>query len=106
TVVGERVVDGLYLSVILAVALLFVPTIHPLPERVFGLPNFVSVEHVRLSGFAMLGLFTVAFGVIAVFYFARTWAHKTTLLVFGLVSKKLGEKLASTAEKLAGGLRF
>ncbi len=43
---------------------------------------------------------------IAVFYFARAWAHKTTLAVFGIVSKKLGEKLAGIAEKLAGGLHF
>lgn len=104
TVVAERVVDGLYLSIVLALALIFVPTIHPLPEKVVGLP--ISVAQVRASGFAMLGLFTVAFTVIAVFYFARAWAHKMTLAVFGLVSKRLGQKLADTAEKLANGLHF
>ena len=104
TVVAERVVDGLYLSVVLAVALVFVPTIQPLPDRVVGLP--VSVESVRLSGFVMLGVFTTAFVVIAVFYFAREWARRITLRVFGLVSQRLGEKLAHTAEKLANGLHF
>lgn len=104
TVVAERVVDGLYLSIVLAIALVFVPTIHPLPEKVVGLP--ISVAQVRASGFAMLGLFTVAFATIAVFYFARAWARKMTLAVFGLVSKRLGEKLAETAEKLANGLHF
>ena len=73
---AERVIDGLYLSIVLALALVFVPTVHPLPERVVGLP--VSVEHVRASGFAMLGLFCVAFTTIAVFYFARSWAHRAT----------------------------
>src|SRR5690349_18337526 len=82
TVVAERVVDGLYLSIILAIALICVPTIHPLPEKVIGLP--VSVEHVRMSGFGMLGIFTSAFATIAVFYFARAWARKMTLAVFGL----------------------
>jgi uncharacterized protein (TIRG00374 family) len=105
TVVAERVVDGLYLSVLLAIALIFVPTIHPLPESVVGL-KMVSVQHVRTSGFVMLGVFTTAFVTIAVFYFARAWAHKMTMAVFGLVSKKLGEKLAGTAEKLANGLHF
>lgn len=104
TVVAERVVDGLYLSIMLALALIFVPTIHPLPDTVVGLP--VSVEHVRMSGFAMLGVFTVAFATIAVFYFARDWARQMTLRVFGVVSKRLGEKLAETAEKLANGLHF
>lgn len=104
TVVAERVVDGLYLSIVLAAALIFVPTIDPLPATVVGLP--ISVAQVRTSGFVMLGVFTTAFLVIAVFYVAREWAHKMTLAVFGLVSKKLGEKLAGTAEKLANGLHF
>ncbi|MBS2016968.1 MAG: flippase-like domain-containing protein [Deltaproteobacteria bacterium] len=104
TVMAERVVDGLYLSIVLAVALVFVPTIHPLPEKVVGLP--ISVAHVRASGFVMLGVFTAAFATIAVFYFAREWARKATLAVFGIVSKKLAEKLASTATKLASGLHF
>lgn len=104
TVVAERVVDGLFLSIVLAIALIFVPTIHPLPERVLDFP--ISVEHVRASGFVMLGVFTVAFVAIAVFYFARAWARKMTLAVFGVVSPRLGNKLAETAEKLANGLHF
>lgn len=104
TIVAERVVDGLFLSIVLAVALLFVPTIDPLPARVVGLP--VSVAQVRASGFVMLGVFTAAFIVIAVFYFAREWARKMTLAVFGVASKRLGDKLADTAEKLANGLHF
>jgi uncharacterized protein (TIRG00374 family) len=104
TVVAERVVDGLFLSIVLALALIFIPTIDPLPARVVGLP--ISVQQVRASGFVMLGVFTTAFATIAVFYFARTWARRMTLAVFGLVSKRLGEKLAETAEKLANGLHF
>ncbi len=104
TVMAERVVDGLFLSIVLAVALVYVPTIQPLPERVVGLP--ISVQSVRASGFVMLGIFTSAFATIAVFYFARTWAHKATLRVFGLVSKRLAERLAGVAEKLATGLHF
>jgi uncharacterized protein (TIRG00374 family) len=104
TVVAERVVDGLYLSSVLAIALIFVPTVHPLPAHVVGLP--ISVAQVRASGFVMLGVFTAAFITIAVFYFARDWARRLTLAVFGLVSRRLGEKLAQTAEKLANGLHF
>jgi hypothetical protein len=102
TIVAERVIDGLYLSIVLAIALLLVPTIQPLPKTVVDLP--VSVEQVRLYGYAMLGVFSVAFGVIAVFYFARSWAHKLTLAVFGVVSRTLGQKLAAFAENLADGL--
>lgn len=104
TVMAERVVDGLFLSIVLALALVLVPTIQPLPEKVVGLP--ISVRQVRASGFVMLGVFTTAFVTIAVFYFARAWAHKVTLAVFGIVSKRLAEKLAGIAEKLAAGLHF
>jgi hypothetical protein len=104
SVVAERVTDALYLSIVLAIALLAVPTISPLPETVVGLP--ISVRQVRFAGFTMLGVFSFAFAVIAVFYFARAWTHKATLAVFGIVSRPLGEKLASIAERLADGLHF
>ncbi len=104
SVVAERVVDGLFLSVVLAIALIFVDTVHPLPQTVVGLK--ISVLQVRSYGFTMLGVFATAFIVIAVFYFARAWAHRATLAVFGVVSKGLAEKLASMAEKLADGLHF
>ena len=47
-----------------------------------------------------------AFAIMTIFYVARTWAHRTTLSVFGLISRPLGEKLAGIAERLADGLHF
>lgn len=102
SVVAERVIDGLFLSIVLALVLVFVPTVWPLPDKVVGLP--ITVAQVRWSGYAMLVLFSIAFTTIAVFYFARAWAHRATMVVFGVVSKRLGEKLAGIAEKLADGL--
>ena len=102
SVVAERIIDGLYVSVVLVFALILVPTVVPLPDRVVGLP--VTVAHVRMSGYAMFGLFTVAFATIAVFYFARSWAHRTTLAIVGKVSMRLAERLAGMAEKFADGL--
>jgi hypothetical protein len=104
TIVAERVVDGLYLSIVLAVALLTVPHVEPLPETVVGLP--ISVAAVRSAGFTMLGIFAAAFATIAVYYVARDFARRATLIVFGILSKRLGEKLAGMAERLADGLRF
>lgn len=104
SVVAERIVDGLYLSIVLAIALLTVPTIHPLPDTVVGIP--VTVQHVRMSGYAMLGLFTIAFAVIAVFYFARGFARRMTLATVGRVSKSVAEKLVGLFEKFADGLHF
>jgi hypothetical protein len=104
TIVAERVVDGLFLSIVLAIALITVPHVEPLPPTVVGLK--VPVAAVRSAGFALVGVFGAAFATIAVFYFARDLARRLTLAVFGLVSKKLGEKLAGMAENLADGLHF
>src|SRR5262249_28482366 len=102
SIVAERVIDGLFLSIVLALALVLVPTIDPLPEKVVDLP--VSVAQVRASGFVMLGIFVVALVVIAVFYFARGWAHRTTHAVIGKLSPRLADRLARLAVKLADGL--
>ena len=102
SIVAERVIDGLFLSIVLAIVLVAVPTVHPLPDKVVGLD--ISVASVRWAGFAMLGLFSAALATIAIFYFARGWAHRTTLLVIGKISPRVAEKLAGVAEKLADGL--
>jgi uncharacterized membrane protein YbhN (UPF0104 family) len=102
SIVAERVIDGLYLSVILAFALLLVPTVHPLPDKVVGIP--VAVEYVRRSGFLMLPLFAGLSVATAVFYFARSWAHKTTIAIVGRVSMKFAEKLTHFIEKAVDGL--
>ena len=104
TVVAERIVDGLYLSVVLAIALVFVPTVDPLPKHVVGLPSVVSVANVRASGFVMLAVFVAAFTSIAVFYFAQSFATKVLRFTFGRISTKLTDKLIDLFEKFAGGL--
>jgi hypothetical protein len=102
SIVAERIFDGLFLSIMLAVTLVALPTVEPQPDHVAGLP--ISIAQVRAAGFAMLGLFTVAFITIAVFYFARSWAHRATHVVIGRFSPRLADKLAGFAEKLADGL--
>jgi uncharacterized membrane protein YbhN (UPF0104 family) len=110
SVVAERVVDGLYLSILLAITLILVPHIQPMPETDLELGGgskvVISGNHIRASGFLMLAVFVIAFIVIAVFYFARSFAHKATLTVIGVVSKSLAEKMARIPEKLADGLHF
>jgi uncharacterized membrane protein YbhN (UPF0104 family) len=102
SIVAERVIDGLFLSVVLALVLVLVPTVHPLPAKVVGLP--ISVAAVRTSGFVMLGIFSAAFVTIGVFYFARAWAHRATHVVIGKISPRLADRLAGLADKLADGL--
>jgi hypothetical protein len=101
-VIAERVADGLYLGIVLALVLVFVPTVHPLPDKVVGLP--ISIASVRASGFLLLFAFAGAFTTLAVFYFARAWAHRVTLRIVGTVSPKLAARLVGLFERLADGL--
>jgi uncharacterized membrane protein YbhN (UPF0104 family) len=80
-----------------------VPTMQPLPDKVVGAPT-ISVTSARMYGFAMLGVFTIGFLTIFVFYIARGWAHRTTHRVVGKLSPRLADKLATLAEHLADGL--
>jgi hypothetical protein len=108
SVLAERFVDGLFLGVVLAVALVFVPTIAPLPDHVVGLPpeSHITVKVVRLAGYAMPILFGVLTAAIAVFYFARTFSHRMTIAILGRVSRPFAEKVAGVFEKFAHGLTF
>jgi hypothetical protein len=102
SIMAERVIDGLYLSLVLAASLLLVPTIHPLPEKIVGLP--ITVAQVRGYAYSILGLFSALFAGVAAFYWTRTWAHVLTLKLVGLVSRRIAEKVAGTFEQLADGL--
>lgn len=102
SVIADRIVDGLYLSTVLAIALFVVPTVHPLPEHIVGLP--VTTMQVRGYAAVTLAGFAGALATIAVYFFARRFAHRATIVVFGIFSKKLAERLAHEAERLADGL--
>ena len=69
--------------------------------------NFLAPLVTRmLPPVVTVGVGALAAAAIAVFYFARNFARRATLAVFGIVSKRLAEKLADTASKLADGLHF
>jgi hypothetical protein len=104
TIVAERIVDGLFLSTVLAIALLTVPMVRPVPDKVVGLP--VTIAEIRFFGYGTFWLFAGGFAVLVVYYVARDFARRATLSIVGLVSKKLAERLASIVENLAGGLHF
>jgi uncharacterized membrane protein YbhN (UPF0104 family) len=103
SIIAERVIDGLFISLVLAIVLLCVPTIQPLPAKVVGLP-WIDVAWVRTSAFIVLGGFTAAFAVLAVFYFARSFAHRATTAIVGRISPKLATWLTDLFEKTADGL--
>lgn len=101
---AERIIDGLVLMVVLAVALpLGIPQ-DPLPDHIGKLP--VPVVAVPALAYTALVTFVAAFVVMAVFYWRRAWARSVTDRVVGIVSKRLALFLSDQVEKLSQGFRF
>ncbi len=104
TVGAERIIDGLFLTVLLFTALKLATPLDPLPDRIGALAVPVSV--VPRAAYAALALFATAFMTMGVFYWRRTFARAVTERVIGLVSPRLARWLADRVEKVAAGLGF
>ena len=104
TVAAERVVDGLFASLILFASLWIARPLDPLPDTIGGLP--VPAALVPKAAYSALLLFAVAFLAILVFYLWRNWARTTTERVIGWVSPALGKWTADKVDHLADGFRF
>ncbi|MDI1450856.1 lysylphosphatidylglycerol synthase transmembrane domain-containing protein [Polyangium sp. 6x1] len=104
TVGAERVIDGLALSTILFIGLRRATPLDPLPDKIGDLE--VPVAAVPGAANVALFLFFSAFVAMAVFFFARDFARRTTHKVLGLVSTRLGERVADIVDRVAQGIRF
>lgn len=104
TVAAERIIDGLVLSLILALALIGSEPLSPLPERVGELSLPVrAIPHAALL--ALLG-FAAAFAAMTAFYRARKRARRLVHGSIGLISKRLARASSARLSHVADGLRF
>jgi hypothetical protein len=104
TIAAERILDGLFLSLMLLAGLALSTPLSPLPERIGDLP--VSPAVVPHAAYAALLVFAVAFALMGVFYARRAWARRMTARVVGAVSPGFADWLAHRVEHVADGLRF
>jgi glycosyltransferase 2 family protein len=104
TIGAERVIDGLFLSVLLFFSLLISQPLDPLPDRIGDLP--VPAAVVPGAAYGALVLFAIAFALMALFYWRRHFARRMTENLIGLVSRRLASWLAERVEKVARGLEF
>lgn len=104
TVAAERIIDGLFLSLVLFAALHLSKTVDPLPNRLGELE--LPVAAVPRAADAALILFLSAFLVMAVFYWYREWAEQVTRRIVGVVSEPFAARLASAVSRMADGFRF
>lgn len=104
TIAAERIIDGLFLSLMLLAGLATATPLSPLPDRIGNLP--VSPTIVPRAATGALLLFAAAFVTMGVFYWRRAWARRTTERVIGVVSPKLAAWLSDRVEHVANGLAF
>jgi uncharacterized protein (TIRG00374 family) len=104
TVVAERVIDGLVLSLALVFGLLGSQPLSPMPDRIGQLP--VQTAVVPGAAFSAAGLFGGLFIAMAVLYWRRDWALGLVARLGGRDRAGLARWLASAVERLADGLRF
>jgi hypothetical protein len=104
TVGAERIVDGLLFSAMLLFGLFLAEPASPLPERVGDLPISAAIVP-RAGMLASIG-FGAVFVVMVIFYRFRKFSIRVTEKVFGLVSPKLGARIAELVGRVSDGLRF
>ena len=104
TVGAERIVDGVLFSAMLLLGLFIAEPATPLPERVGDLP--ISAAVVPRAGMVASIGFGAVFVVMIVFYRFRKFSIRVTEKVFGIVSPKLGARIAELVGRVSDGLRF
>ena len=104
TVAGERVLDGLILSLVLFGALNATETLDPLPERVGDLA--VPVAIVPRAAYAALVLFASALLVLLLFRRHRSASIRLVSATVGKLSRPWARGIEGIFERLARGLDF
>lgn len=101
---AERVLDGLYLSILLFTALRLAHPLSPLPDHIGALP--IPTALVQTATYSAVVGFALALVAIGIFYRWRAFARRATERVIGLVSPRLATWLADKIEHVTLGLGF
>jgi hypothetical protein len=104
TIGAERIIDGLFLTIILGVCLQLSQPLSPLPDHIGKLQ--IPVAAVPVSAYLSLLGFVCAFGLMALFYWRPSVGHKFVQKTLGLFSRNLAERAADFVARTADGLKF
>jgi glycosyltransferase 2 family protein len=104
TVAAERIIDGLFLSILLWVGITCSQQLDPMPDTIGGLG--ISPRVVPRATYLALLVFVSAFTVMALFWVKRRWARETLSSIVGIFSKPFAAWVAERIEKVTDGLKF
>jgi uncharacterized protein (TIRG00374 family) len=101
---AERVLDGVVLTSVSALALTLSTPISPLPNHLGAMP--LPVSAIPRAIYLAFTVFVSAFVAMTLFYVARGFARRATRAVFGMFSGRLADFVTATLERLSDGLSF
>ena len=104
TVGAERVIDGLFLTILLGICLQLAHPLSPLPDHIGKL--HIPVAAVPAYAYIALLVFVAAFALMGLFYWRPAIGHKTVEKTLGLVSPRLAAKVGDFVARTADGLQF
>lgn len=104
TVGAERILDGLFLSGSLALALYSTTWLSPLPDHLGHLP--VPVTLVPVATTIALVTFGSLFIALGLFYFAREFTQRLIARTVGRISNRVSSWLITVIARTASGLDF
>jgi uncharacterized protein (TIRG00374 family) len=104
TIGAERIIDGLFLTVLLGIALQLAPHQNPLPDHIGKL--HIPVAAVPISAYLSLLGFTAAFALMALFFFRPTLGRRFIEGSLGLFSPRLASRASEFVTRTVDGLRF
>ena len=104
TIGAERIIDGLFITLMLGIALQLAPHQEPLPDHIGKLP--IPVAAVPISAYLSLLGFTAAFALMGLFFFRPNLGRRFIEGSLGLVSPRLASRVSEFVARTVDGLRF
>jgi hypothetical protein len=104
TVGAERIIDGLFITLMLGVGLQLARPLSPLPDHIGKLP--IPVAAVPVSAYLSLLGFTGAFALMGVFYFRPHMGRRFIEASLGVVAPRLATRVSEFVTRSVDGLRF
>jgi uncharacterized membrane protein YbhN (UPF0104 family) len=102
TVVAERIIDGLTLSLLLVTGLISSSMLSPLPDHIGKLP--VSVRALPAAAYGTLPVFATAVLVMLAFRRWRVGGHRLLERALGIISSRFAAWVIRRIEALSDGL--
>jgi glycosyltransferase 2 family protein len=104
TIAAERIIDGLYLTVLLGICMQIAKPLDPLPDHIGKLQ--IPVVAVPFYAYLSLCGFICAFALMALFYWRPRLGHRVVEKTLGVVSRSFAVKAADFVGRTADGLKF